>query len=941
MSTTRDFLRHLRTVAARQAHAALSDRQLLERFLHERSEASFSALVARHGPMVLSVCRRVLQQAQDAEDAFQATFLVLARKAGSIRKQASLGSWLHGVAYRTAECLKAKAHRRAAHERRVDPLPPGDGRDDITWRELRAVLDEELQRLPEQYRAPLVLCYLEARTQDEAARHLGWSKNTFTRRMNQARKRLAQRLTRRGLSLPAVLTAPLLIDGAVQAALPPVLAANTVRAGLAAAMGNMARGMVSVEVIALAQSGAASLLMKKSSAALVLLATLMLCAGGLLAHRTPSNRSCAEPPPPARSTHKDTAGEINGRVLGPDGKPVAGACLFLRANSIRKKMQTNKDGRFRFPVRPADFGAQGKGELIATAEGLGLDWIDVNAKGESEDITLQLVADDAPILGRVLDLEGKPIADVTVEVCSVSKRADGKDLTDFVGKLEKYLKEGTPGFPNENYQPGPLGLAWDQFQWKRFRPTESDVPATVTTGKDGRFRLTGFGRERVLQIVIHGSTIAQTRLRALTRTGPPHGWMSGHFGLYGCRLDYLASPCKPIVGTVRDKRSGKPIAGITVGVCQQMISETKTDSQGHYRILGAAKSKEYEVDAGGMPYFNHAKHHIADTAGLAPITVDFELERGIVVQGRLTDKSSGKPVQGEVHYKAEPDNPNVKDYADAEHGAGVAIDLQGRTKPDGSFAVLAIPGPGLLHVQADEANRFVRAEIEGGAFQYHAEARINPSESDPRSTTCNIALEAGRELRGSVAGPDGKPLAGVYAAGRWPVFSHDLLMHEKLESDAFRVGGIKAGRPRTLVFFHPEKKLGKVVKLQGDETKPLPVRLGPLDAALRGRILDAKGRPWPGLTVSVGTLLGRNVFRDASYPPEFLWGYTAWMNLDVGGKTTTDGEGGFRITGLMPDLKYVFFVRHEAYDHGNLIVTIDSGKTKDVGDLKIKRSPEE
>jgi len=174
------------------------------------------------------------------------------------------------------------------------------------------------------------------------------------------------------------------------------------------------------------------------------------------------------------------------------------------------------------------------------------------------------------------------------------------------------------------------------------------------------------------------------------------------------------------------------------------------------------------------------------------------------------------------------------------------------------------------------------------------------------------------------------------------------MQQERLHSDSFTVGGLKAGRPRTLVFLHPEKKLGKVVKLQGDETKPLLVRLAPLDAALTGRILDANGRPWPGLKVSVGTLLGGRAFRDESYPPEFLWGYTAWMNLKVGGATTTDREGRFRIAELMPGLKYVLFAYEEnvpqgtpfAYHDRDLIVTIDPGKTKDLGDLKSKRAAE-
>src|SRR5579885_476710 len=161
------LVNHLRDLVA--PPATLPDAQLLERFRARGEEAAFAHLVRRHGAMVLGVCRRVLREEQDAEDAFQATFLVLARRAAAIRKGGSVGSWLHGVARRVAARARAEAARRAAHERRRPAPPRANGADEIVWRELRTVLDEELARLPEKYRAPVVLCYLEGRTQDEAA----------------------------------------------------------------------------------------------------------------------------------------------------------------------------------------------------------------------------------------------------------------------------------------------------------------------------------------------------------------------------------------------------------------------------------------------------------------------------------------------------------------------------------------------------------------------------------------------------------------------------------------------------------------------------------------------------------------------------------------------------------------------------------------------------
>jgi RNA polymerase sigma factor (sigma-70 family) len=944
----------LRKLVAPPSCADVPDPQLLERFLTQRSEAAFAALVRRHGPMVLSVCRRILHHTQDAEDAFQATFLVLARKAGSIRKHESVGSWLHGVAYRVSRMSKNKETRRRARQRGIAQQQPAEARDDIHWHELRLVLDEELGKLPEKYRTPLVLCYLEGRTRDEAAKQLGVSKAVFRRRLEYGRDQLGRQLARRGLTLSAALSAPLLADAAAQAALPPLLIATTVRAGLASALGNTVSGILSDQVVALAESGASSLLAKKASIAVILLASLTLGVGSLLAYRAVPSRTFAKAPaapppqsPPARSASKDQAIEIKGRVLDPEGKPFAGAHLFLLANGNRKnaddppRATADKDGHFRFRARSAGFGPQGKAVLAATAKGFGLDWIDVNAKSESAEITLRLVADDVPIEGRVLDLEGNPVAGATVQVRALSKRADGKDLAGFVETVQKYLKEGTPEF-----QLGPLDTALGKFQWQRLAPAGLDVPAEVTTGADGRYRLTGLGRERVVELAIRGPTIGHSPLHALTRNGPAKGWIPGDWGLYGARFDWLASPCKPIIGTIRDKRTGKPLAGITVGAAQSLYIKTKTDNEGRYRVLGAAKSKEYDIVAGEMPYFS-SERHIADTPGLEPITVDLQLERGIIVRGRLTEATTGKPVPGEIRFVALTENPHLKDYTDASRRGFFTIGA-GKTEADGSFAVPVIPGPGLLLVTADDVKRFAAAEDKDWQTTprfwrpySHAVAPIHPSEKDPKSTTCDIALEPARLLRGSVVGPDDRPLAGAYVAGCWPIIQPDLFTHEKLDTDAFTVGGLKPGWPRMLAFYHREKKLGKVHVLQGNETKSMTVRLEPL-GAIAGRILDAKGRPWAGLNVLVIATV-----KDKSYPPELHWVPSSWFKL-TRFEMKTDRDGKFRFDGLVPGLKYELFAAE-----GQIVIqpevalpyraddlTVESGKTKELGDLKSKHVPD-
>jgi RNA polymerase sigma factor (sigma-70 family) len=217
------FLRSLKQAMGAEALASCSDRELVEQFRSARGDAVFRAILERHGPMVLQVCRRVLSSPTDVEDAFQATFLILIRRGHTVRRHSSLASWLHGVAWRSALKLRTQSDRRRRREARTAESTPTAVTDDTTWGELRGILDEELQRLPETFRAPLVLCYLEGRTQDEAATQLDVSKSTVRRNLERAREVLGRRLVRRGVTLSAVLSARLISDCAQGAGLPRAL----------------------------------------------------------------------------------------------------------------------------------------------------------------------------------------------------------------------------------------------------------------------------------------------------------------------------------------------------------------------------------------------------------------------------------------------------------------------------------------------------------------------------------------------------------------------------------------------------------------------------------------------------------------------------------------------------------------------------------------------
>jgi RNA polymerase sigma factor (sigma-70 family) len=263
-------VRQLRGLLAAREAARLTDADLWERYVRGRDPAALEALVRRHGPMVLGVCRRILRQEQDAEDAFQATFLVLVRRAASLRSPPTLASWLHGVARRTALAARRAAAKRRAKEAAVRPRvvsrdDPGD--------DLRPVLDQELGRLAEKYRLAVVLCDLEGKTRKEAARQLGWAEGTVASRLARGRDILARRLARRGFA--GALVAAALAQGSAPAAAPSALVVSTVTAAtFSAARGAAAPGVLSTSVAALTEGVLQAMLFTKLKSVLAVVLVL-------------------------------------------------------------------------------------------------------------------------------------------------------------------------------------------------------------------------------------------------------------------------------------------------------------------------------------------------------------------------------------------------------------------------------------------------------------------------------------------------------------------------------------------------------------------------------------------------------------------------------------------------------------------------------------------
>ncbi|MBV9125146.1 MAG: sigma-70 family RNA polymerase sigma factor, partial [Planctomycetes bacterium] len=283
------WIDQLRRVALGPNALGLTDSQLLESFLRQGDEGAFEALVRRHGPMVFEVCRRVIGHRHDAEDAFQATFLVLARKAASIRRREVLPSWLYEVAYRIALDARGKRARRHTRERQVQDMPQPRAEEEETWQDLLPFLDQELSRLPDKYRVPIILCELEGRTRKEVARLLAIPEGTLSSRLAMARKLLAKRLSRHGLVVAGAVLGTGLGQMGAQAGLSTPLVGSTVKAALLVTAGKAATtGVISAQVAALTEGALKAMLLSKLKiATAVLLAVTVLGAGtGVFTYRT-------------------------------------------------------------------------------------------------------------------------------------------------------------------------------------------------------------------------------------------------------------------------------------------------------------------------------------------------------------------------------------------------------------------------------------------------------------------------------------------------------------------------------------------------------------------------------------------------------------------------------------------------------------------------------
>jgi RNA polymerase sigma factor (sigma-70 family) len=932
--------------------AALNDRELLTRFADDGDQAAFAAVVARHTAMVLGVCKRVLHSPADAEDATQAVFLVLAKKAKGTRWQASAANWLYTTARKVAHNAKVSADRRAKRERSAAMPEATSPADTMSGRELIAALDDELDKLTTRYREPLVLCYLEGLTRDEAAARLNLAVPALNKQLERGRKKLHDALAARGCALGVLLLAAASTSSA--GASPPQLH-ESILAAVAAG------GSPSESVAALAQGVAMNGVLT-----LTRLAVLAVVGLGLMGVAA---MSAADPPKPAdtmetkadaKADTKQGEGKaktIVGTVVGPDGKPMARVAINTtkpgKTNedkpTVQELARTAADGTFTVTFDPLPPGKPDYRTLVAVKAGFGPDWVKVNELGDGP-VSLKLAADDVPVKGRVTDLEGKAVPKAVVRVSRVS-----------AGDLSKVWAE----WPRGPY------LALQRVGKELWQPTAGGLAESVTADADGRFEVTGVGRGRVLGLVVSGTGIETAACRVVTDpafdpkkvehpTGDtmPGGSFQPGPALYGPTFTHAGRPSQPVVGVVKDGSTGKPLAGIQVSGnvsgphWWENNATTKTDADGKFTLHGVAKADTVSlfVFAGEKsPYLSYSAT-VSGRPGLTEIRAELSLPRGVRVKGRIVEKGSGKPVAGAaVRYEPLADNKHYGKWMGDRRTTG---GMSHTTDADGRFEMVVLPGAGILTAQGETRGRTAgteftqvrvakadlpRADLSnldglGEAFSaadghiitlysLSGYAIIDPKPED-ETAEVTITFDRGGTATGTVVGADGKPATGVTGYKLTACYDRPQV----LKDGAFTAVALESDHPRTVLFVNEAKQLAASLELKGGE-KDLTVRLQPW-GKLTGRLVDGEGKPVVGATGS-------------AYPMHAIK-HMAFAAVVQQRTVTTDTDGKFALDVPGGPAEYLigFSLKNKYLDTGFRPEmkghTVKPGETTDLGELKVK-----
>ena len=958
------LIRQLGSLFEGGSAAGLSDRQLLERFAtgcDEGGQAAFAALVARHGPMVLGVCRQLLGDHQHAEDAFQAVFLVLARKARSIREPELLGNWLYGVALRTARKARGRlARRRQTEEQGAMVRPearPAVQAEQMIDREQAEALHREIDRLPGAFRTPIVLCYFEGLSPDEAAARLRWPSGTLRSRLVRARDKLRRGLARRGVVLSGTALAAALAPRSAWASVSPLLCDSTTRAAIAFAARHAVGGALSAPAAALAQEVLKSMLIHKLRfASLTVLALAAIATGAGLLTPTPamqegpgvqptaSKSRATDRPRPAEKAGIPDEGRmtVTGRVFLPDGKPAAGVPVDIigspRAPTAGTDVEregfvvlgrgtAEGDGRFRIEASRASSARYYAVYALAGAAGPGTAFGSVSLHPDAEQPTAEVhLQPEQVIRGKLLDVNGQPAAEVEVGLKSVYTESSSLEG----GRFD------SPAFA--------LG-----YVWTRSPGGLNAWPKPVATDAQGRFAFAGVGRGLHAGLAIHDPRFAQQHFEFPATDRDP-----------AKEVSLALRPSTIIEGSVRTADTGQavPDAVISVrassGVGGGMFpTRFRADGQGRFRINPFAgdyfRMRAYPSE--GQPYLVR-EADLQWTKGAVRKQIDITLPRGVLIRGRVTEQGTGRSVAG-----ASVQFFPTRGPGDIISGFEAIV----RSGDDGRFQVAVPPGKGYLLVLGPTLG-YVPQEIGGGklygsgqpggmrfyahdVIAYEATAGGGPVEVDAK-------LRPGKTIRGRVVGPAGETVEDAVVLTRQQLDPINLTWQKynfiQARDGRFELPGFDPEKASPAYFLDPDHQWGAAVEFSGKQAgEEVTTRLQPCGRA-KARFVGPGGKPvarfaiWPYLHLVMAPGPDNGMRADRGDQPAADQAFLP--NLDpkhYPNDLKTDAEGRVELPGLIPGAPYRISDWSTVNDEKGIQVrkdfTVKPGETLDLGDILVEK----
>jgi beta-lactamase regulating signal transducer with metallopeptidase domain len=637
---------------------------------------------------------------------------------------------------------------------------------------------------------------------------------------------------------------------------------------------------------------------------------------------------------------------IRGQVLGPDGRPQVGATITVFCPSYVNRIEqwasiarvtVGPTGLFELVYRKSQCDVVPgetdwwKAALIEIeANGLAFHWTYWRFIDASKPLVISLVP-DVPIRGRVLDLQGQPVAGVGVSLLRVSEWRKGS--------LDSWLHELKRGATRQTEAAG--------IQWM-MSPPRARSSVWAVTGKDGRFVIRGIRGERLVALGLRGETVAFHELSVVTRnmatiTPLPTSFVHWMEHVYGANFTCLAPPGRPISGTVREATTGKPLPGVKIEISRyahpspfgRLDNQVLTDANGRYRLIGLPMgegNKLFIAPNREQPYFVR-ELDVPGSPELGPIQLDVELHRGIWITGRAIDKITHKGVAARPYYFPFLDNPYARKLPEF-HGDTMDGNEDFRwTRPDGTFRLVGLPGRAIVGVWAANFDSKYRSgvgasEIRGltknGQFPTYRETwppgakwpdvlkEINPREG-VEEVHCDLVLDPGRTIHVSLVDSKGTPVDGARVHGAQP-----LGALRPNPAAKFDIIGLAPGDKRRVLINHEKLRIGKYFILEYTDQTPnsMTVTLEPC-AVVKGRVVDADG-------VGVQASVSAHALPSVDFSP---------------GTEPVDTQPDGKFECVVPaGCRYSLSIDAHRLGYGWVKdLSVEAGKTIDVGDVKIRR----